>query len=322
MDQSKDSRAGDDPTPRDKHLPDEHPSESKKTPAEEPNDEQEGAPGRNGHSLAWYAAWATIISIPVGILTAIAIALFAGGNEVSISAESPRKAQLERIDLIARNGLPPQKPALELLVRNGGRGTAVISRAEIEVLRVYSLPLCFTQGALPVSESYGVRLPPDAKPGETIEAPLHQQVGTSEADRFKIRLSVDLDRVREYGVAAGELGAEEGDGQLPGFYIFEIAVALVHDGGGAPLEMGTALVSLPGLPLGGEYLLEEGGFKRVTETFLTSKPLLEIWGEPISCWQANGRTAMRARGSDGTRSPQLEEILSAAAIPRWSEVEG
>lgn len=315
MDQNKDSRAGKGPS-----AGDERAAQAKEGKPEAAGTGATETERQQGHSVAWYAAWATIISVPVGVLTAIAIALLSGGSTPT-SAEGSRESQLERIDLIARNGPLPQRPALELFVRNSGRGTAVISRAEIAVLRVYPLPLCFTQGALPVSESYGVQLPPDAEPGETIEAPLHQQVGTNEADRFKIRFSVDPDRIRDYGVAAKELSAREADGQLPGFYVFEIAVTLVHDGEGAPLEMGTALVSLPGLPVGGEYLLEEGEFKKVTETFPTSHPLQEVWGEPMSCWRANGQNAIRARESDATRSPQLDEILSAASIPSWSEVE-
>jgi hypothetical protein len=200
----------------------------------------------------------------------------------------------------------------------------VISRARIEVLRVYQIPLCFTQGSLPVSERYGAELPPDATPGEIVEVPLHQQVDSNGADRFAIDIGVDPERIGEVegpGVAAA-LGTESGDGVLPGLYLFEVGVALVHDGSSDPLPMGTALVAAPEMPLSSEYVLEAGEFQQVTETFLVRGDLRDFWAPELACWQANGRTIERARASEATRSADLEDVLATAVVPAWSEVEG
>ena len=290
-------------------------------PGKKANPRQEEPQPGTPERLQRSANWAGIVSAFLGAVALLLayLALHQGGGDAVPTAD-PRHSQLETVDLIAKNGPPPHEPALELIVKNSG-GTSVITRARIEVRRVFLLPLCFTQGSLPVSERYGVRLPPDAEPGELIEVPLHQQVGTNRADRFAIRLGIDTNRAAPVGAAAEELGMKAGDGQLPGLYLFEVGVSLVHDGGVEPLEMGTALVALPELPLGPEYLLEEGGFKQVTDTFLTEDPQA-TWREPMACWRANAQIAARARESGATRSPELEKVLSAAVIPRWSEAEG
>jgi hypothetical protein len=229
MDQSKDNRSED--TPSDEG----HPPDSQQPPTgAEPGDTAPASPDgekvpppEQEHSVFWYAAWAAIVAVPVGVLTAIAIAVFGGGSEVSISADSPRNPRLERVDLIARNPVPSQEPGLELLVRNSGSGRSVISRAQLEILRVYPLPLCFAQGDLSLSGRYGVELPPTSEPGEVVEVSLHQQLGGNEADRFRIKL---------------ETRPREESGLVNSLHLFEVAVALVHDGRRDPLPMGTSLI--------------------------------------------------------------------------------
>ncbi|HVD37311.1 MAG TPA: hypothetical protein VNC15_00595, partial [Solirubrobacterales bacterium] len=181
----------------------------------------------------------------------------------------------------------------------------VISSARIEILRVLPIPICFTQGGLGVSEEYGVQLPPDAAPGKTIEVPLHQQVAANEADRFRIDL----------GVQKSEESQDFG-----GPYLFEVGVAIVHDGRKQPLAMGTALISVPRVPSGSEFFLEEGDFQKVTETFLISGPLREFWAGPLNCWRNNARKARLALKSQATRSPELEAALTSKVAPSFSEL--
>jgi hypothetical protein len=308
MDQSKDSRAGEGPSPDDAQTA---------QPKQESGGPETAGTGaaesehQEGHSVGWYAAWATIVSLPVGVLTAIAIALFSGGSTPT-AAEGSREPQLERIDLIARNGLPPHKPAVELLVHNGGRGRAVISRAKIEILRVYPLPLCFTQGELPISERYGTEIPADAEAGDVIEVPLHQQIGRDGADRFQIQVGVS---------------SIEPDGELPGLFLFELSVSLVHDGESDPLQMGNALIAAPELPYTTQYLLRKGEFPEVVATYAPASeyvspvPPRKLWATQMPCWQANGRTALQARDSQAAMSPQLRENLDSAGIPSFAELE-
>jgi hypothetical protein len=219
----------------------------------------------------------------------------------------PKTPQLERIDLIARNGLPPNRPALELLVHNVGRGRSVVSRARIEVVRVYQLPLCFTQGELPISNRYGVLLPEDSEPGSVVEAPIHQQVPDDRADRFVIDL----------GVAP----ADPESNRLDGLYLFEVEVSLIHDGAAPPLSMGRALVSLDEPPFTTEYVLKEGDFARLEQEYVALSPPRQAWASQLPCWQANARTLRRADRSEATRSRQLQTIMDSAVIPSLSEVE-
>jgi hypothetical protein len=313
MDQNKDSRADDTSSPDEERS-----SESKPSPSGSAAGggdqggsiaDQQGSGAEQPHSVMWYAGWATIISIPVGVITAIAIAVFGGGSDISISANSSRNPRLERVDLIVHNSIPSRQPGLELLVRNGGSGRSVISRAQLEIRRVYSLPLCYAQGDLSLSGRYGVELSPASEPGEIIEVPVHQQLGGNGADRFRIDLET---RPRVEG------------GLVQTLYLFEVAVALVHDGKKDPLRMGTALISLPAVPLS-EFLLEQGQFKKAIDYFspgLSGRELREEWSQRLACWQANGREAARARKSRATRSQDLEEALASAAVPSFAEREG
>ncbi len=262
------------------------------------------------HSVGWYAAWTTIVGVPLGILVAVVIALSSNGDASLVSAVPSRKPRLERIDLIARNGLPPHKPSLELLVHNGGRGTSVVSRARIEIMHLYPLPLCFTQGELPVSAHYGLQLPADAEPGEAFEVPIHQQIEADQADRFTIGLGVG--------------SADPGNDQLDGLYLFEVEVSLVHDGEVPALPMGRALISLDRLPFTTEYLLREGQFPEVVQEYkgyLGYVSPRKTWATQMPCWQKNAQSIIRAGKSDATRSRQLQTILDTVAVPSFSEVE-
>jgi hypothetical protein len=269
--------------------------------AREAKKRQEEADAR----LSRGANWAAIVSAVLGAAAVAAayLAFFKGDDPVPAAA--PRAAGLERVDLIARNGLPPHKPGLELLVHNGGRGRSVVSRARIEVLKVYPMPLCFTQGELPVSGRYGVRLPEDSQPGDVVEAPIHQQVPPDGADRFVVDL----------GVAPADPGGDS----LDGLYLFEVEVSLVHDGGSSPLPMGKALVSLEELPFTAEYVLRKGQFSRMEREYGSPPP--ETWATPLICWQANGRTLLRAASSEATRSRQLQTIMEVVTVPSLSEIE-
>jgi hypothetical protein len=268
---------------------------------------------------------AQVVGIVVGVLTILGIFFGVpdlGGGEKHVGVASvPSDPRLERVDLIAHNGprleridpITPKglsgKPAVEVIVRNGGAGRAVISRAEIKILRMYSLPLCWTQGSLPVSEIYGAQLPVDAKPGDVVEVPLHQQVGPNQADRFEIGVS-----------AIGEV--LEGKSELSGLYLFEFEVSLAHDGEETALPIGTALLSLPEVPLSSEFLLLNGLAEVNREFNWEGRPVREVWTDQMPCWQANARTAIGAAESRATMSPTLRQILDAVFVPTFAEAEG
>lgn len=259
------------------------------------------------NSLSRGANWAAIIGIPIGIL-ALVLAYFAldGGSEGSPRPAGPAP-RLERVDLSVSNDLQSgAEPALEFLVHNGGRGGSVISRAQIEILSVTALPLCYSQGDLPESESYGAQLPADADSGEVVEVPLHQQLLGNESDRFAV-----------------DLGVIDAEGDPPGQHLFELSVSLIHDGDSDALPMGTALVSVPGLPIPPLYYLREGELVDMEHDyngagFYSSH---ELWHSVMPCWRANGEGLIEATESTATRSPDLDEILRSASVGSYAEVE-
>lgn len=259
--------------------------------------------------LSRRASWATILAVPIGIVALVLAYLALGGAGSTRSDTTSRSPQLESIDLIARNGPAPHRPALELLVHNGGTGRSLISRAQIEVLDVRPLPLCYTQGDLPTSERYGARLPIDASAGDVVEAPLHQQIGADQDDRFRIDLGV---------IGRGASEAEE----LPGLYLFEVGISLIHDGDDEPLSVGTALVSLPALPIATLYFLVSGEFEEVNDIYNGADYYSPhtLWNRVMPCWRANGKVLAASDQGNAARSPQLAEISRTATVPSFSEL--
>ena len=260
--------------------------------------------GKSEGRLSRGANLATIVAVPIALIGLLFAYLALGGSEGSGSERTSEPVQLERIDLLASNGLTPGASALELMVHNPGTESSVVSRARIEVVGVDELPLCYTQGTLDVSESYGLVLSPDAQPGDTVEAALHQQIGPGEDDRFRLHVS---------------LGEEQ---EPRGVHLFELDVSLFHDGLASPLPMGTALLSVPQLPTGlGTYYLEEGQLADLEQSyngagFYTPE---EMWKSTMPCWQANGELLAAARGSTAVRSQQLEEAMQGAVVPSFAE---
>lgn len=257
-----------------------------------------------------WASWATILAVPLAVVGLGLAYLALGGEESSGSKQATGRADLERIDLIPRNGNLSIKPGVELMVHNAGLDSSVVSRARIEILAVHRLPLCYTQGDLPLSEGYDVQLPGDAAQEDVVEAPLHQQIGSLSNDRFRINLGVD------------GAGGEEGR-PFPGIHLFELSIALAHDGLEAPLPMGSVLVSIPEVPMATLYYLREGELADLEDAYNGARyyTTQEMWSRTMPCWRANAEALMDVERSSAARSPQLEEALREAVIPSFSEAE-
>lgn len=266
-----------------------------------------------------WSEWAQIIGVVVGI-AALGVAIYAivtssEGDGGEASGQNPRQAGLRSVGLSVNNGFAGKRQGIELLLQNAGTGRSVVNQAQIEVKRVDLLPLCFTQGELPLSERYGARLPTDAHPGETVEVPLHQQLAADRADRFELALGLDPN--------PAELNVE---GQLPGVYLFELDVSVTSDGKERPLEIGKALISLPELPSpAGVYLWSPGTARFLATGFGNpdGRSAEELWEEHMPCWRENTVAVRRALAGSAARSPRMDalgrEVLtpSYAAIEKW-----
>jgi hypothetical protein len=244
--------------------------------------------------------------VPIGLAALVVGILTLQGGEPSASspvASTSTVPKLRAVDLAVANDREfESRQAVDLMVRNAGFASAAVSEALIEIREVKHLPLCYTQGDLPVSERYGTELPVNADSGEVTEVPLHQQIAAGGVDRFRIELSPQ-----------GEV-----PGEHPGMDIFEISVALRHDGIAEPLEMGTALISLPSPPFATLYYLTEGELAELNSVYNVSDPR-QGWADVMPCWQENGRAMLELRESPAARSAELDEVLSTAVVPSYSE---
>lgn len=194
-------------------------------------------------------------------------------------------------------------------MHNAGLDSSVVSRARIEVLAVHRLPLCYTQGDLPLSEGYDVRLPGDAVQGDVVETPLHQQIRPRGNDRFRVNLGVD---------------DKGGEGRpFPGVHLFELSFALTHDGLAEPLDMGTALLSIPQVPMATLYYLREGELAELEDSYNGAGYYTprDMWSGAMPCWQANGEALPDIASSSAARSPEMDEVLREAVVPNFSEAE-
>jgi len=239
----------------------------------------------------------------VGGLTIALVSLLSGESR----SHSKEPADLRPVALIAHDlGYDERRSRLEIEVHNTGGRLVVIDQAEVTVRRVFELERCAAQGDLPLSNVYGTALPADAKPGEAITIPLHQQVGPDEADRFALALSVDREAARSATL-----------------FLYEIEVALRNDGGRPVLSLGKALISLPHMPFPAEYFWDGRTAEVLREFHAAGEPFTprQTWGYAMPCWQANTKTLQRALASPAARSRGLDVVAKTLATPSFSALE-
>jgi hypothetical protein len=240
------------------------------------------------------------------------------GGDGDDGPPAPSLARVEPVDLVVHNsrfGEPP--PRLEILLHNTGGRRAVISRARIEIRRVGLLRQCVSQGDLPLSTTYAATLPAAATPGDVVEAPLHEQLGADEAGRFAITLGVRADPT-----SSGY--SSEGRKSLAGLYLFELAVSLVSDEGGRPVDVGRALVSLPSAPDPPRFYWNSGSVASLEQFNRAMDRITESdWPPPATanCWISNTRILRGMLSADAKRSPTLEAVAAGIVTPDISALE-
>jgi hypothetical protein len=148
--------------------------------------------------------------------------------------------------LVVRNPLPAgedvgdgerqtdaSKPALDVTVRNSGDEGTVLHRARFTVRGFGVLGYCGdgAGAALQVSAEYDVEVPLDPRVGDWIDAPIRHTLGSDEADRFAFRFG----------------NPELGPTDIIGF-VYLLDVELVHGLDERSLDVGSVLISVPGIP--------------------------------------------------------------------------
>lgn len=248
-----------------------------------------------GKWLGLLASLATILGVAVGF-----IVNDSGGE--SDASRSLGQARLSPVDLhVDESG---ENPRVIVTVHNIGSRLVVVSQATINIRRVYAIPTCFSQGDLPVSNSYGIVIPADSQPGTHIESPLHQQVGPDRADRFSL----------DFGIAA------KGDDNLTGDYLFELDISVINDGPERQVSLGNVLVSLPYWPTPGGYYWNSETAGQLAR-YQSSEPLDSTWRAVMPCWQSNTDHLREALAGTAIRSARLNEVANTLVTPTFAALE-
>ena len=215
-----------------------------------------------------------------------------GGGNSGPSATETSKAALQVISTRAVNR-PPRVEALAkynaadvsgvvLTLRDPGNGVSVIDRVRFVVKQFAALSDigCIPgAGPIPISANYRATLPSVAHPGQTIDAPLSQEVRANSADRMKIGLDVKSNGPYVYETSDGT-GASR---------IYRMDVLLYHDKERKPVDAGAVILAIP-FPA---YSLFPGG--QQTSTLVSG-----------ACWKHNPGTLRGMLALGGARSPELK----------------
>jgi hypothetical protein len=210
-------------------------------------------------------------------------------------------AKLTAVDLAVKD-LPrfgEGRARVEVTLHNMGNRRVVIDRADVEVRDVYELRRCASQDDIPISRSYGLPLPIEAKTGDVFSAPLHQQVGPDEADRFSIAMST-----------------KPPANNPASLFLFKIDLSLQTNAPKPGLPLGDAVIGLPELPSAGRYYWT-AETPQILERFLIGSPsyIGELRRFSMPCWRANTAALRQAAAVSAVRSQSLKEILAEVIAP-------
>lgn len=171
------------------------------------------------------------------------------------------------------------KARIEIRLKNNGDRSATLTSAVFTIRKQIVVTPCGLGAGLAVSASYDVILPRRAEQGEAVEVPINQQIGPDEADRFVFRVGPEFSE-RDLGLTL----------------IYQLDVAVEHDGSDEPAEVGQALVAFPGSPEPEriKYTLPQG-----------------LDNPPPECAQDTLNKLREAAQLDGVRSPEFQSILAS-----------
>ncbi|MEU7960798.1 hypothetical protein [Micromonospora humida] len=217
-------------------------------------------------------------------------------GEHIVSAFFKPEGRLEAVDLLVQNPHSPVNgepiPAtLDIRAHNTGEARVIAKRVNVQVEDVLRLKSCDTQGEFPVTGKYEIRLPPDAKPGDSFSHSLEQQIGKDEADRFTLRLQHQVNE----GIETVE----------PTFY--RLLVSVEATGDASTVLFGTAIVGLPRLPNNAEgAYLWDVDYQSGKSNIDWMKPAMR--DRVRSCMQANSKALAAFLAKPGARSTEVEGI--------------
>lgn len=252
-------------------------------------------------SLARKASWATIAGLPIaGLAVALALVSPSGGSNDDGDAPSAatttaaKAPALTKDDVVVIDRLGnADAPRIEALVHNAGTARSVVTRAELRVERVESLEQCASQGDLPLSNAYDVRLPVEA--GDVASVALHQQLAPDEADRFAL-----------------DLASEQPNGPdgAPRIWLYQLNVALFHDGRPTPLDLGEVVVTVPDVPAATSFY-----WTAETADYVRDWLPPGAYKANAECWLRNTERLHAVLALPGARAPDLARVAREMIVP-------
>jgi hypothetical protein len=236
--------------------------------------------------------WQVLIG-PLILLVAGAgiTALMSGGGE---DKPAPKRPLLEALPPVVQNGelesdaIPAgenltasrqtdaSKPRVEVRLHNTGTRRSVLTSARFTITDFARITPCGLGAGLVVSASYDVVLPVGPRPGQVLETSINQQLAPDQADRFVFRLGLG----RAIEDVLGEI------------FVYELRLAVTHDNESEPVDVGRAVVALPGAPLPDVL----GSFNAPGTTTCTDVPPPAV---------------RRVLEFKGARSPELDQAFAA-----------
>jgi len=236
---------------------------------------------------------------PWVVIGPIVVALTIAGVTAGVKALTAKEPQseLQAFDPVVENptgsyeGVPdPSDPTqtasrptdaskarIEVRLQNNGNRRSVLTSAILTVRKQVVVTPCGLGAGLAVSATYDVVLPRRPADGQTVEVPIDQQLGPDEADRFVFSVGAEFAGGVDLGLVL----------------IYQLDVAIRHDGSEKPTDVGRVVVALPGSPP--DFVLPR-----------------DISSPQPGCEQDSLNEFREAAQLDGVRSPQLQRILASA----------
>jgi hypothetical protein len=233
--------------------------------------------------------WA-IVGAVVASVTAAAVI----GAWKKLTSKTPR-AELQPLDAVVHNGeyvgesvpdpsdpeweatrqTEASKARIEIRLKNVGERRSVVTSAIVTIRKLLAVPPCGIGAALVVSASYDIVLPQDLQEAQSHEVPINQELGRDEADRFEL-----------------SIGREFSDEEVGLRFIYQLDVAVRHNGSDKPIEVARVLIELPGVNM----------------------DQAQRWQPPSGCDHDTLKTYREAAQLEGVHSPELEGVFAAARM--------
>ena len=252
-----------------------------------PGSQQPSETTGGGHGKKWTllnSAFAVAIIGLIGALASVFIPHF-------LDKPPARAAPKLEVDSVTVD-TPPSRHYLKptnvfFKIRNTGNQLAIITGVTLRIERSAQLPICFSQGNLPVTgHPYPGTLPLKPSNGYVTRIPVSQQIGPDQADQFEVQLRPSND------VPSGTIT------------LYDVAASINYDKQSTPpLDAGKLTLSMPLVPNNQEYF------------WTGSTQLIALMGSEVPsisrCMIRESKLIRSFLTGQSARSSELSSLLSA-----------